>query len=180
MWNAWLKFLSTDDDHDNDDNNNDDDTGGMTIVLRTFMSWPNKNRIFFGLGLQIRVHWPIHFASWPIIYANGPSFFVSVEYILWRQGSLAHFDGPCLSILNPEISMDKIFYMIFLDSYTTKMSIQDHCSVNQSCQKDNIARRRQPYVNTVYRKNFAPVLFSPFFLRANSKLGELNYTQGLI
>ena len=51
---------------------------------------------------------------------------------------------------------------------------------NQSCQKDNIARRRQPYVNTVYRKNFAPVLFSPFFLRANSKLGELNYTQGLI
>ena len=51
---------------------------------------------------------------------------------------------------------------------------------NQSCQKDNIARRRQPYVNTVYRENFAPVLFSPFCLRANSKLGELNYTQGLI
>ena len=65
--------------------------------------------------------------------------------------------------------------------------------VNQSCQKDNIARRRQPYVNTVYRKNFAPVLFSPFFWgqiqnwvswiihkglynktreRANSRLGE--------
>ena len=60
------------------------------------------------------------------------------------------------------------------------MKLSANITVNQSCQKDNIARRRQPYVNTVYRKNFAPVLFSPFFLRANSKLGELNYTQWLI
>ena len=33
---------------------------------------------------------------------------------------------------------------------------------------------------TVYKENFAPVLFSPFSpsgLRANSKLGELNYTE---
>ena len=47
----------------------------------------------------------------------------------------------------------------------------ESCLKNQSCQKDNIARRRQPYVNTVYRKNFAPVLFSPFFSEGEFKTG---------
>ena len=30
-------------------------------------------------------------------------------------------------------------------------------------------------LNTVYRENFAHVLFSPFHLRANLKLGQLNF-----
>ena len=68
--------------------------------------------------------------------------------------------------------------LILIGDFNENMLDPTKC--NQSCQKDNIARRRQQYVNTVYRENFAPVLFSPFCLRANSKLGELNYTQGLI